>query len=335
MKRLFTFVAVAASLGCTLGKQNAPGLTGPSEFGLSLATSATPDLMNQDGQSRSTITVVARDANSQPVSGLTLRAEIVVGGFYVDFGALSSRTVSTGSDGRASVTYTAPPEVKGAGSVLVAVVLTPVGTNYVNSHSSDVYIRLTPPGMVLPPNGTPTAVFTFSPTTPRAGDDIQFDASASSDDVEIVSYSWDFGDGSFGSGERETHSYSLAGTYRVTLTVTDNNGLRASTAPINVTVGTSANPVASFSFSPSPQVSGRDVHFNGGLSTAPDGRTIVRYQWDFGDAAGPERFAEGVTASHIFGAAGSYSVVLTVTDDTGRKGTTSQTVNIIPPTEHP
>lgn len=337
MKRLFTLMVVAASLGCTLGKQSAPSLSGPSEFAMSIAVSASPTLMSQDGQSRSRITVTARDANGQPRSGVTFRGDIVVSGFNVDFGSLSSRTVSTGSDGTGSVFYTAPPEGPvGAGSVLVTVYMRPIDDgNYANTHSGNVDIRLTPPGIILPPNGTPTASFFFSPTTPRAGDDIQFDASASTDDGQIVSYSWDFGDGRSGSGMRTTHSYDLAGTYRVTLTVTDNQGLRASTAPINVTVGVSGNPTAAITVSPSSQVSGKDVFFSGALSTALDGRTIVRYQWDFGDAAGPQRFAEGMTVAHIFGSPGSYVVTLTVTDDTGRKGTASATVSIVVPTEHP
>ena len=58
------------------------------------------------------------------------------------------------------------------------------------------------------------------------GETIQFDGSGSYDpDGSIVSYSWDFGDGSSGTGVSPTHSYSAPGTYTVELTVTDNYGL--------------------------------------------------------------------------------------------------------------
>lgn len=54
---------------------------------------------------------------------------------------------------------------------------------------------------------------------------IIFNGSLSYDpDGSIVSWEWDFGDGTNGEGEITTHSYSTAGTYTVILTVTDNNG---------------------------------------------------------------------------------------------------------------
>jgi PKD repeat protein len=55
---------------------------------------------------------------------------------------------------------------------------------------------------------------------------VVFDGSGSSDvDGTIVSYEWDFGDGGTGSGVSPTHMYGSAGTFTVTLTVTDDGGL--------------------------------------------------------------------------------------------------------------
>ncbi len=51
-----------------------------------------------------------------------------------------------------------------------------------------------------------------------------FDASASTDNTGIASYTWDFGDGTTGTGETTQHSYTTAGTHTVTLTVTDAAG---------------------------------------------------------------------------------------------------------------
>ena len=60
--------------------------------------------------------------------------------------------------------------------------------------------------------------------TVGVGETVSFDASASSDDVAIVSYEWAFGDGTTGTGETTTHIYTDPGTYTVTLTVSDAAG---------------------------------------------------------------------------------------------------------------
>ena len=78
-----------------------------------------------------------------------------------------------------------------------------------------------------------SANFTFSPTDPLVGDTVFFNASSST--VTGGSYSWDFGDGSTGSGVTPTHAYGAARTYTVNLTVTNSNGQTA-TASKTVTV---------------------------------------------------------------------------------------------------
>jgi len=71
------------------------------------------------------------------------------------------------------------------------------------------------------PGKPPVAKFTYALTTPT----ITVDASGSSDDVKIETYSWNWGDGSTSVGKTSTHTYSDMGTQRtVVLTVTDNEG---------------------------------------------------------------------------------------------------------------
>jgi chitodextrinase len=80
-----------------------------------------------------------------------------------------------------------------------------------------------PPGPVL--NQNPLAIFVPSVSTGPAPLAVSFDASGASDpDGTVVSYSWDFGDFTTGSGVTATHTFANAGTYTVTLTVTDNSG---------------------------------------------------------------------------------------------------------------
>jgi subtilisin family serine protease len=86
----------------------------------------------------------------------------------------------------------------------------------------------TPP----PVNNPPTANFTYETIELKAN----FDGTSSEDtDGNIVSYAWNFGDGSSGSGVTTSRTYATAGTYTVTLTVTDNQGATGATSK-NVTV---------------------------------------------------------------------------------------------------
>ncbi len=87
-------------------------------------------------------------------------------------------------------------------------------------------------------NAAPSAVASADPKTAAAGETVTFSAAGSFDDVdspEDLTYAWDFGDGSTGSGATATHAYAAKGTYDATLTVTDSQGL-SGTDTVTVTV---------------------------------------------------------------------------------------------------
>jgi PKD repeat protein len=88
--------------------------------------------------------------------------------------------------------------------------------------------------------------------------------------------------------------------------------------------GGNQSPTASFTVS----CTGSSCDFDGSGSSDPDG-TIAGYDWDFGDGGSDT----GATPTHVYGADGSYTVTLTVTDDEGATGSTSQTVVIGDPPE--
>ena len=136
-------------------------------------------------------------------------------------------------------------------------------------------------------------------------------------------YTWNFGDGSTGSGSTATHAYSRSGTFIATLTIADSLG-RAAQASQSVVVGTGADPTASFSFSPTQPAVNDLVSFNAAQSRPASGRTITSYQWDFGDGTS----GNGATTSHAYARGASFTVTLTVTDDVGRVGTAVQTVTV-------
>ena len=178
-------IAAAAGIvvlagGCTLSDQDPPPLTGPSELAQSIVIAVSPDVLPQDGASQSFITVTARDANAQPIRNLTMRTETQVNGTPVDFGTLSARNVVTGSDGRATLVYTAPPSpaVAPDAFLLVDIVVTPFGSDFNNSSQRTASIRLVPQGMVIPP-GDLVPAFTVTPPAPADGQTVLFDASTS------------------------------------------------------------------------------------------------------------------------------------------------------------
>jgi chitodextrinase len=337
-------VAIAGLVGaCTIKDAPSPTLNGPSEYGLSLTLQATPDAINQDGGSQSAVKVIARGPDGKPLTGLSLRVDIVVNGVPQDFGALSARNVVTGTDGTATVIYTAPastgnvkvPTCNSLPGQCVDIVATSIDSNFDTASSQSVRIRLVPPGVILPPADTPTASFQFSPAGPVVEQEVQYDGTAScggpltngacQSSNQIVSYSWNFGDGTSASGATFSHAFHNAGAYVVTLTVTNDGGAAASTTK-TVTVTTSASPTASFTVSPTTIHVGDTVFFNGGQSAPAANRVIVAYAWDFGDGA----TATGLAPTHAYTSANSFTVVLTVTDDVGNRATTTKSVAVVP-----
>ena len=157
-------------------------------------------------------------------------------------------------------------------------------------------------------------------TAAVAGAVVAFDGSASTDpDGHIASYAWDFGDGTSGTGASASHIYNGGGAFTVTLTVIDDRGAKGADTLI-VTVDDNQPPVAVIN-APGAANAAASVRFDGSASTDADG-TIATYDWDFGDGD----VGAGAQFDHAFAAAGSYDVVLTVTDDKGASGDATVTV---------
>lgn len=173
------------------------------------------------------------------------------------------------------------------------------------------------------PNQLPTAA--FAPTVNDLG--VAFDAAPSSDpDGSIVSYAWNFGDGHTATGAAATHNYADAGTFTVTLTVTDNRGGTATTAQQVTTQRPNQAPTAAIDHT----ITDLSVAFDGTRSTDPDG-TIASYDWSFGDGS----TGTGTTASHKYAKTGTFTVRLTVTDNRGATASSEVEVSVVKPNDAP
>jgi PKD repeat protein/KaiC/GvpD/RAD55 family RecA-like ATPase len=169
----------------------------------------------------------------------------------------------------------------------------------------------------------PNATFTYSPTTPLTGENVTFNATSSLDlDGQIVGYFWDFGDGNTSTDNIATHSYADNGTYTVTLTTTDNDGLN-DTALGTITVQ-NRPPIAQFTESAEIVDTDVVIYFNASESYDLDG-FVVSYVWDFGDDAN----STGALVNHTYADDGIYTVVLTVTDDDGATASANTTKTIL------
>ncbi len=161
-------------------------------------------------------------------------------------------------------------------------------------------------------NRIPQAKFTISPAQGAENTLFTVDATNSDDpDGKVDRYAWDFGDGNTATGRTATHKYSTKGTYKITLTVTDNKGATATTSH-DVQVDKGQAPVASFEVTPPAGETGFPFHFDGSGSNDADG-TIEKWEWNFGDGSN----GSGETTTHTYSRDDTFDVTLTVTDDTG------------------
>jgi Tol biopolymer transport system component len=177
----------------------------------------------------------------------------------------------------------------------------------------------TNPAWFVPLPGQPSAAF----TTTCAERTCQFNAAGSSDpDGAIVNYEWRFGDGSTGSGQAPSHTYSYAGgsTYAAILIVTDDDGQRDATHGRTVTLPDSW-PVASFTFA----CTGLTCAFD--ASSSFDDGSISSYLWYFQDGA----YGNGRTPSYQYPTGGTYWVTLSVTDNFNQTSSVTRTVTAVAP----
>ena len=169
-------------------------------------------------------------------------------------------------------------------------------------------------------DGGPQASFNL-PSNALEGSVIQFLDTSSSWPDPLISWGWNFGDGSTSTIRNPQHTYSSNGTYLVSITVTDSDGsLDTYSATITIT---DIAPVPDFDVSDYSPLEGESITFTD-LTAHYD--PIITYRWDMGD--GSIFTSRNVTHSYLD--SGYYIVVLNVTDSDGAPKEVSKTIVVQP-----
>lgn len=175
------------------------------------------------------------------------------------------------------------------------------------------------------PGKPPTAILKANKTNGLVPLTINFDGAASSDaDGQIDDYRWSFGDGSSATGKKVSHTYTAAGNFKATLTVIDDD-LRSGTDSIDIIAHT-GEPYAAFEVSSNSGMRPVTVVFDASTSEDFDGQ-IVSYAWEYGDGA----VDAGITVTHVYENGGDFVAKLTVTDNEGKTGVATETIEVFQP----
>ncbi|HEX3478734.1 MAG TPA: DNA/RNA non-specific endonuclease [Kofleriaceae bacterium] len=165
------------------------------------------------------------------------------------------------------------------------------------------------------------------PYTGSEGGSIAMSAAASVDpNGTVVSYAWNFGDGTTATGPSVTHTYAQDGVYTISVTVTDNDGL-TDNIQVSASVANVAPAIAPFA---GAMLLPAETYAASGSFTDP-GMDPWTATVDYGDGSGPTPLALSGTSfalSHTYRAAGVFTVTVAVSDDHATTAA-SQTVTVI------
>jgi gliding motility-associated-like protein len=157
---------------------------------------------------------------------------------------------------------------------------------------------------------SPTVSFFASDTTICPGSSVTFTSTSTSGVPGGMTYLWNFGDGSSGTGSPITHTFAASGYYNITLSVTNADGCVSSlTKGGYIYVYTPATPNFSASSNYFCKAPGHVVFTNLTSGTAP-----FTYIWRFGDGSAP---STATAPTHDYLLSGIYTVTLVVTDGHG------------------
>jgi PKD repeat protein len=175
-------------------------------------------------------------------------------------------------------------------------------------------------------NVPPIAEFAFNPAMPAPGQSILFANNSTDQDNGVLSFSWNFGDGTTSTDRNPTHAYLTPGTKVVRLTTSDQYS--SDDATHNVTVIDPSAPRAALGFNPTKPIAGQRVTFQANVQPS-SGQRITGLNWDL-DSDGQFDDAKGATATHVFDSQGVYRIALEALQSNGTRAVAEGTVRVDP-----
>jgi len=291
----------------TVNDSGSPQQTATSQQSVSVA-SPTPTVSNKfnlsvqifdaDGAAEETITLNSRNVASVPSTYSPQNAQV-----YTRFNFNMTNLVVRGAN---TLVFTHAPWDCSVNDNLENLVITQNGINIFNDPANRTLNCNT---LVTYTFYTPlSASFIFTPNSPRVGQSVTFTASAVGG-FAPYKYTWNFNDGTKGTGQTATHVIPAGYDYNVTLTVADSQ-----TKTVSVTNNVSVNPppplTASFTWIPLSPAVGNTVTFT---ATISGGVTPYNMTWNFGDGT----TGIGLSPAHTYTANGVYYVTMNAADNIG------------------
>ncbi|MBL7488384.1 PKD domain-containing protein [Frankia sp. AgB1.9] len=294
---------------------------------------ATVQLVNGGTLVRSVTITVSKPGVGPPTAALTVspnsgEAQLQVSASAAASapgGAPISRYVFDFGDGTTAVSSSSP---QAAHNYLVkgdyAVVVTVFDSTGVSSQASELVIvdEGIVPVLQVRPAGDNSLMITADGSQSRGGSGL--------------TYRFDWGDrtaATLGAASTASHTYAAAGTYTMTLTVTDSAGRSSDNARATVTVpGSACSLEPTLTVSPGTVAPDQQVTAVVSLACTPTG--TVSYAYDFGAGAGKEKPSASNSDTHVYPQSGNYYVSVTVTAGSESRMVTASvavTSKVLPP----
>lgn len=276
--------AAAGSYDVTLTVTTSAGTDSDTQAGYVVVSNPVPPTAGFSGTPRSGVVPLSVQFTDQSTAGTY---------------AINSRSWSFG-DGATSTAQNPSHTYAAAGSYDVTLtVTTEAGTD---SDTKPAYVVASNPVL-------PTAGFSGTPRSGSIPLNVQFTDQSLPGSFPVTAWSWSFGDGGTSTAQNPSHTYAAAGSYDVSLSVTTSAGSDGDTKADYVVA--TQPPTAAFEGSPRSGDWPLLVQFTD--LSAQGSAAITAWSWTFGDGA----TSTSQSPAHTYGAAGTYTVVLTVTTSDG------------------